>query len=196
MSAPTRPKAKSTNVSDGAPAGEPSDHSAADNTQYLTFLLDRELFAIGILAIKEIIGYGDVTVVPLMPEFIRGVINLRGSVVPVIDLAARFRRKPAPTTKRTCVIIVEIGSEGARHVVGVIVDAVNEVLDIPASEIEPAPEFGAKIRTDFIRGLGKVNGRFVILLEMDHVLSIEEMSTLASAKMEAEIPSDNAGSGR
>jgi purine-binding chemotaxis protein CheW len=166
---------------------------SAENAQYLTFMLDRELFAIGILAIKEIIGYGNVTIVPMMPDFVRGVINLRGAVVPVIDLAMRFQRKPAPLTKRTCIVITEVGAEGARHVVGVVVDAVNEVLDIPASEIEPAPTFGAKIRADFIRGLGKVSGRFVILLDMDHVLSVEEMSTLASAEMGTGLSPEAAG---
>ena len=191
MSVPTNPKATGASPS---LAGERRP-VAGDNMQYLTFLLDREVFAIGILAIKEIIGLGEITVVPMMPDFIRGVINLRGAVVPVVDLAARFQRPPALPTKRTCVVIVELGVESARHVVGIIVDAVNEVLDIPASEIEPAPTFGAKIRTDFIRGLGKVNGRFVILLDMDHVLSVDEMSALSGAKIGADLSSETAGPG-
>ncbi len=153
--------------------------AAAQPTQYLTFMLGGEMFAIGILAIKEIIEYGSLTSVPMMPECIRGVINLRGAVVPVMDLSARFGRKTTEVTKRTCIVIVEIDADGARHDVGVIVDAVNAVLDIPAGEIEPAPAFGARINTDFIDAMAKVDGRFVILLSVNHVLSMDEMSALS-----------------
>ena len=156
-----------------APSGEGSAETL--RTQYQTFMLDKEVFAIGILAIKEIIEYHNLTVVPMMPESIRGVINLRGAVVPVVDLAARFGRKPAELTKRTCIVIVERETEEERQVVGVIVDAVNQVLDILSSDIEPPPAFGAKIRTDFIHGLGKIDGKFVILLNVDHVLSMDEI---------------------
>ncbi len=96
-------------------------------------------------------------------------INLRGAVVPVVDLAVRFGRAAAPVTKRTRIVIVEVTANGERQVVGVVVDAVNEVLDIPASEIEPPPSFGARLRTDFIQGMGKVNNKFVILLDVNHV---------------------------
>lgn len=147
--------------------------------QYLTFMLSGEVFAIGILSIKEIIEYGNLTEVPRMPEFIRGVINLRGAVVPVIDLGARFGKQATAVSRRTCIVIIEVLHEGEQQVVGVMVDAVNEVLDIPATEIEPAPSFGAKIRSDFIRGMGKVEGKFVIILDVDHVLSLDEMSSLA-----------------
>lgn len=148
-------------------------------SQYLTFMLGGEVFAIGILAIKEIIEYGNLTEVPRMPDFIRGVINLRGAVVPVIDLGSRFGKQPSNVSRRTCIVIVEVQHEEDQHVVGVMVDAVNEVLDIPAGEIEPPPSFGAKIRADFIQGMGKVDGKFVILLDVDHVLSMKEMSSLA-----------------
>ena len=147
--------------------------------QYLTFMLSGEVFAIGILSIKEIIEYGQLTEVPRMPASIRGVINLRGSVVPVIDLAARFGKAPSNVSRRTCIVIIEIEHENEHQVVGVMVDAVNEVLDIPACEIEPAPSFGARIRADFIRGMGKVEGKFVIILNVDNVLSLEEMAELA-----------------
>ena len=142
-------------------------------------MLTGEVFAIGILSIKEIIEYGNLTEVPRMPDFIRGVINLRGSVVPVIDLGARFGKHATEVSRRTCIVIIEIEHEGEQHVVGVMVDAVNEVLDIPATEIEPAPSFGAKIRSDFIHGMGKVDGKFVIILNVDMVLSMDEISTLA-----------------
>ena len=117
----------------------------------------------------------------MMPDCVRGVINLRGAVVPVMDLLARFGRAPSPVTKRTCIVIVEVEAEGERQVIGVVVDAVNEVLDIALADIEPAPAFGARIRTDFIHGMGKVRGKFVILLNVDHVLSLDDLGTLADA---------------
>jgi len=150
-------------------------------SQYLTFLLGGEMFAIPILNIKEIIEYGSLTTVPMMPAFIRGVINLRGSVVPVVDLAVRFGRKAAQVTKRTCVVIIEIESGDEKQDVGVVVDSVSEVLEIPRTEVEQAPSFGAKIRADFIRGMGKINGKFVIILAVNHVLSIDEMAMLGQA---------------
>lgn len=150
-----------------------------EGQQYLTFSLGQEMFAVGILNIREIIEYGSVTTVPMMPTFVRGVINLRGSVVPVIDLAARFGRPPCEITRRSCIVIVELESEGERQELGVVVDAVSEVLEIPDTEIEPAPAFGAKIRTDFIAGMGKVNDHFVILLNMNNVLAVEEIAMLA-----------------
>jgi purine-binding chemotaxis protein CheW len=156
-----------------------TDIVSEEQQQYLTFMLGGEIFAIGILRIKEIIEYGQLTEVPRMPEFIRGVINLRGSVVPVIDLGARFGKQPSNISRRTCVVIIEIEHESEQQVVGVMVDAVNEVLDIPPEQVEPAPNFGANIRADFIQGMGKVEGKFVIILNVNHVLSLDEMSTLA-----------------
>jgi purine-binding chemotaxis protein CheW len=149
--------------------------------QYLTFMLAGETFAIGILAIKEIIEYGSLTEVPMMPACVRGVINLRGAVVPVMDLLARFGRTPSAVSKRTCIVIVELQAGDERQVVGVVVDAVNEVLDIAPADIEPPPAFGARIRTDFIQGMGKVRGKFVILLNVDHVLSMDDMLALSAA---------------
>jgi purine-binding chemotaxis protein CheW len=157
--------------------------------QYLTFMLAGETFAIGILAIKEIIEYNSLTEVPMMPACVRGVINLRGAVVPVMDLLARFGRTPSAVSKRTCIVIVELSAGGERQVIGVVVDAVNEVLDIDAADIEPAPAFGARIRTDFIQGMGKVKGKFVILLNVDHVLSLDEISNLADVAHAAALPS-------
>ena len=142
-------------------------------SQYLTFMLGGEAFAIGILAIKEIIEYGHLTEVPMMPASVRGVINLRGAVVPVMDLQARFGRPASAVTKRTCIVIVETGDAEDGQVIGVVVDAVNEVLDLPAADIEPPPSFGAAIRSDFIHGMGKIKGRFVILLDVDKVLSLD-----------------------
>lgn len=152
--------------------------SQQDDNQYLTFLLGGEMFSIGILNIKEIIEYGQLTEVPMMPSFVRGVINLRGRVVPVIDLSVRFGRETTDITKRTCIVIIEIANEAERQDIGVVVDAVSEVLEIPRSEIEPPPSFGAKIRVDFISGMGKVSGRFVIILDVDKVLAVDELAML------------------
>ena len=161
--------------------------AAETPSQYLTFALGSEMFAVGILNVKEIIEYGNLTEIPMMPTFIRGVINLRGSVVPVIDLAARFGGKSTEAGRRTCVVIVEVNDEEARHDIGIMVDAVSEVLDIPGSEIEPPPTFGARIRADFIFGMGKVAGKFVIILNINKVLSIEEIAELTGTEAAAEL---------
>ena len=161
---------------------------AAQAQQYLTFTLGSDMFAVGTLSVKEIIEYGQLTAVPMMPSFIRGVINLRGAVVPVVDLAARFGRAAAELTRRTCIVIVEVpGEDGQQQDIGVVVDAVSAVLEIAPSEIEPAPSFGARIRADFMAGMGKVNGRFVILLEVGKVLSVDDIATLATAAGLAEV---------
>jgi purine-binding chemotaxis protein CheW len=146
--------------------------------QYLTFTLGGEMFAVAILNVKEIIEYGSVTEIPMMPGFIRGVINLRGAVVPVIDLSCRFGGKSTQVARRTCIVIVELEQDDQKHDLGVMVDAVSEVLEIASGEIEPPPSFGAKIRTDFISGMGKVNGNFVIILDVGRVLSVEEIAML------------------
>ena len=152
----------------------------SETQQFLTFTLGSEMFAVGTLSVKEIIEYGQLTEVPMMPGFIRGVINLRGAVVPVVDLSARFGRSATQITRRTCIVIIEVPTGEEKHDIGVVVDTVSEVLEIPAGEIEPAPTFGAKIRTDFIQGMGKVGGKFVILLDVGRVLSVDEISSLAS----------------
>jgi purine-binding chemotaxis protein CheW len=154
---------------------------APEQQQYLTFQVANEAFALGILSIREIIGFGKLTEVPQMPEFVRGVINLRGAVVPVIDLSARFGKGATAVTRRTCVVIAEVPAGGATQVMGVMVDAVNEVLDIPDAEVEPAPAFGSRVRSDFIRGMGKVEGQFVIVLDIERVLSMDEVTALAAA---------------
>jgi len=160
-------------IAQGAAAAAPGP------AQYLTFMLGGEVFAIGILAIKEIIEYSGLTTVPLMPDCIRGVINLRGAVVPVMDLAARFGRPVKETTKRTCIVIVETYGDEGQQVIGILVDAVNAVQEIAPDQIEPAPAFGAKIRTDFIAGMGKVQGKFVILLDIEQVLAAIDADDLA-----------------
>lgn len=158
--------------------------SAMETSQYLTFMLAGETFALGILNIKEIIEYGALTTVPMMPIFIRGVINLRGRVVPVIDLAARFGREPTRVARRTSIVIIEIGiAEGAQNggdlqEIGIMVDAVNEVIEIDVDEIRPPPAFGAGVQPEFIHGMAQSDSGFVIVLDLNHVLSIDEFVAL------------------
>jgi purine-binding chemotaxis protein CheW len=155
-----------------------------ESSQYLTFSLADELFAVGILAIKEIIQYGQLTSVPLMPPYIRGVINLRGAVVPVIDLYARFRHGSANVGKRTCIVILEVIHEGESNDIGIMVDAVSAVIDIAADQIEPAPTFGSSVRTDFIQGMGKVNDQFVIILDVERTFSVDELAEIGAVLAE------------
>ncbi|MCC2868630.1 chemotaxis protein CheW [Accumulibacter sp.] len=184
---PARPAANA--VARRASTALQAQQTAAESPQqYLTFVLGGEMFAVGILNVKEIIEYGQLTEIPMMPAFIRGVINLRGAVVPVIDLAARFGGAQSQAGKRTCIVIVEVSENEFRHDIGIMVDAVSEVIEIPASDIEPPPSFGARIRADFIHGMGKVAGKFVILLNIVKVLSIDEIAMLA------QVAGDHAGS--
>jgi purine-binding chemotaxis protein CheW len=147
--------------------------------QYLSFRLGEETFGLGILAVREIIEYGGVTDVPMMPPCVRGVINLRGAVVPVLDLAARFGRAPGTIGRRSCIVIVESGTPPEQQVLGLLVDAVNAVLDIDAGQIEPPPSFGAGLRNDFISGIGKAHGKFVILINLEAVLNVPEIAAMA-----------------
>ncbi len=170
----------------------PGGHAGSEAQQYLTFTLGGEMFAVGILNVKEIIEYGNLTQIPMMPPFIRGVINLRGAVVPVVDLAARFGNAPSAVQRRTCIVIAEVVQDDARHDIGIMVDAVSEVIEIAATEIEPPPSFGARIRADFIAGMGKVAGQFVIILEIQKVLSVDEMALLTDTGQTTQEPAETA----
>lgn len=129
-------------------------------------------------AVKEIIETPSVTRVPMTPDYIRGVINLRGSVVPVIDLGARLGRGPIVLTKRSCIVLVEVRVGDEAHVLGMLVDEVKNILEIARDDIKPPPEFGSEIRTDFIEAMGRVDDVFVIILSVDHVLSLQELAAL------------------
>jgi purine-binding chemotaxis protein CheW len=154
-------------------------------TQFLTFWLGEEVFGMDIRSVREIIQCGPMTTLPLMPGFVRGVINLRGAVVPVIDLHARFGRPAARIGKKTCIVIFESQRSGEQAELGLLVDAVSEVIKIAAAQIEPPPDFGSTVRRDFIRGMGKVAGRFVIILEPDRALDVNEMAGLCEAAQAA-----------
>jgi purine-binding chemotaxis protein CheW len=158
---------------------------AAAGGQYLTFALGEEVFAMNIGHVREIIQYGPMTTVPLMPSFLRGMINLRGSVVPVIDLQARFGRGKAAIGKKSCNVIFDATRGGERLELGLLVDAVSAVITIPDDQIEAPPNFGSSVRRDFINGMGKVGGRFVIILEADKALDVDEMSQLCDAAQDA-----------
>jgi purine-binding chemotaxis protein CheW len=156
------------------------NENVSDVQQFLTFVLNDETYGVGILHIREIIEYDNLTVVPLMPDFISGVINLRGNVVPVVNLARRFEHEPNEIGKRTSIIIIDIkDTEGEGVEVGMVVDIVNEVIELASSDIAAAPTFGAKIRTEFIQGMGKIGDKLMILLDVNHVLSITELSDLS-----------------
>lgn len=151
--------------------------SDASSRQYLTFTLASESFAVLIEHVREIIEFSGLTTIPLMPAFLRGVINLRGAVVPVIDLQSRFGRSETEINRRTCVVIVElVGNDNPS--IGIMVDTVNEVVTVERHKLEAKPSFGTKIRDDFIEGILNLDGRFVIALDIQQVLSIDEMAAL------------------
>ena len=144
--------------------------------QFLTFQMGPEEYGINILNVKEIIGYSQVTKIPMVPEYVLGVMNVRGNVVPVVDLAPRFGSLTSPITKLTCIVIVEIEEGEDVTDIGILVDSVEDVVDISKEDVESAPGFGAKLRADFISGIGKIGDRFVILLNIDRVLDLNELS--------------------
>lgn len=146
--------------------------------KYLTFSLDEEEYGIGILRVKEIIGMMPITSVPRTPKFVKGVINLRGKVIPVMDLRLKFNMGEIPYTDRTCIIVVEIGSDNTTVLIGIVVDAVSEVLNIQGEEIEDTPAFGTQLNTDYILGMAKTNGGVKILLNIDRVLSTQEIQAI------------------
>jgi len=149
--------------------------------KYLTFTMANEEYGIGILKVKEIIGMMPITTVPQTPEFVKGVINLRGKVIPVVDLRLMFGMVSIDYTERTCIIVVEIEEQSGTVMIGIVVDAVSEVLNIKAEEIEDTPTFGTKLNTDYILGMAKMEGSVKILLDIDRVLSAEEVAVLEKA---------------
>lgn len=145
------------------------------STQYLTFQLAEEVYALDIGKVREVLDYTTVTSVPRTPDFMRGVINLRGSVVPVVDLKVKFGMRSTEKTVNTCVIIAEVSVDGDTTVLGCLADSVQEVLDLGAGSISAAPKIGTRLRTEFIKGLGKRDERFIILLDIDKVFSAAEL---------------------
>jgi len=149
--------------------------------KYLTFTLGNEEYGIGILKIKEIIGMMPITAVPQTPDFVKGVINLRGKVIPVVDLRLRFGMEEMEYNERTCIIVVEIEGQSGNVIIGIVVDSVSEVLNIKGEEIEDTPTFGTRLNTDYILGIAKMSGGVKILLDIDRVLTSEEIEILDKA---------------
>ena len=153
--------------------------------QYLTFFLADEEYAIGIQRVKEIIEYTAITKVPKVPEWIRGVINLRGNVVPVVDLAVRFGLAERPVTKTTCIVVVEMKQDSERTVMGVVADAVNQVIELSPKDIEEPPAFGTRVRLEYLFGMGKLGQKFALILNIDSVLNATELLTVSSVQTAA-----------
>ena len=149
-----------------------------ETNQYLTFMLDQEVYGLGIAKVREVLDKMAITKVPKTPDFMRGVINVRGGVVPVVDLRVKFGMSPTPQTVNTCIIIVEIIMEGESTILGALADKVEEVLDLDPEQIEPAPRIGTRLRTDFIKGMGKRDEQFIIILDIDRVFSSEELASV------------------
>ncbi|MSN25083.1 MAG: chemotaxis protein CheW [Geobacter sp.] len=144
-------------------------------TQYLTFVLDEEVFAVDVARVREILELNNITKVPQVPDFMRGVINLRGCVVPVIDLRLKFGMQETAQTVNTCIIVVEVEMDGESIVLGALADSVQEVIEMESSQIEAAPHIGTHLNTEFIRGMGKHDGGFVMILDIDRVFSGAEL---------------------
>jgi purine-binding chemotaxis protein CheW len=147
-----------------------------ETTQYLTFKLGEEVFALDISKVREVLDFTSITKVPRTPEFMRGVINLRGSVVPVVDIRLKFGMSRTEKTVNTCIIIVEVNVDGESIILGTLADSVQEVLDLDPGQIEPAPKIGTRLRTEFIKGMGKRDAGFIIILDVDRIFSAEELT--------------------
>ncbi|PKK89880.1 MAG: chemotaxis protein CheW [Candidatus Wallbacteria bacterium HGW-Wallbacteria-1] len=159
-------------------SGESKSKIMAQPGKYLTFQLAGEIYGLEILKVQEIIGLMKVTRVPLAPGFVRGVINLRGKVIPVVDLRLKFSMDMKEDTDRTCIIVVQVSGTSGNIIMGIIVDEVSEVMDIAASQLEPAPSFGSSVDTAFILGIGKVGDRVVMLLDVNRVLTGDEIAMM------------------
>jgi len=151
-------------------------------TQYLTFKLDDEVFALDISKVREVLDFTNITKVPHTPAFMRGVINLRGSVVPVVDLRLKFGMSKTEQTVNTCIIITEVTVDNETTILGALADSVQEVLDLESNNIEPAPKIGIRLNTAFIKGMGKQHDKFIIILDIDKVFSIEELTQVQSGQ--------------
>lgn len=161
-----------------------------ETTQYLTFELDNEVFALDIGQVREVLDFTTLTRVPRTPEFMRGVINLRGSVVPVVDLRLKFGMSRTEKTVNTCVIIVEVTLDGETTILGALADSVQEVLDLGPDHIEPAPKIGTRLNTEFIKGMGKRDNKFIIILDIDKVFSISEIAMVQATQIDTRAGSE------
>jgi purine-binding chemotaxis protein CheW len=158
--------------------------SINDTRQYLTFQLGDEVFGIDVSHVREILEFTTVTKVPKTPDYMKGVINLRGSVVPVLDMRLKFGLTETEKTVNTCIIVVEVSFEGEHTVIGALVDSVQEVFELDPDQIEPAPKIGMQLKTEFIKGMGKRDERFIIILDVDRVFTVEELTALSQGDID------------
>ena len=165
-----------------------NDMLIKDAAQYLTFKLAEEMFALDVVQVREILDMTAITKVPRSPDFMRGVINVRGSVVPVVDMRMKFDMPATENTLNTRIVVMEITMEGEVTVLGAMVDSVHDVKEINPDEIEPAPRIGSKYRTEFIKGIGKQDELFVIILDIDHIFSSDELAMVLEP--ETDLPSE------
>src|SRR6202047_3911957 len=163
--------------------------------QHLTFMIGGEEFAVSLLKVKEIIEYDTITEVPKTPEWVRGVINLRGSVVPVIDLAVKFGQSPSVAGKLTCIVITEVECEGEATVMGVMLDSVRQVIDLKPQEIEEPPTFGTRVKVDYLLGMARAGKKFCLILDTEKVLSTDELLELPDSVVEPDNPEPGDASG-
>jgi purine-binding chemotaxis protein CheW len=150
--------------------------------QYLTFKLGDEVFATDVAKVREVLDFTSITKIPRTPDFMSGVINLRGNVVPVVDLRLCFEMSKTEKTVNTCVVVVEMLLDGESTVIGALADSVEEVIDLEPEQIQPAPKIGTQIRTDFIKGMGKRDHQFIMILDIDRIFSAEELSAVRGAE--------------
>jgi len=158
--------------------------SINDIRQYLTFKLSDEVFALDVSNVREILEFTDITKVPKTPNFMRGVINLRGSVVPVVDMRIKFGMTATEKTINTCIIVVEVDFEGENTILGALVDSVQEVFELEPEEIEPPPKIGTGLNTEFIKGMGKKEDKFIIILDIDKLFSLQELTVVTGVEQE------------
>ncbi len=161
--------------------------SITETTQYLSFKLGEEIFAVDVAQVREILDVITITKVPQTPDFMQGVINLRGSVVPVMDMRLKFGMPPTERTVNTCIIVMEVIQDGETMVLGSLADSVQEVLDLEPDQIEPAPRIGTRLRSDFIKGMGKHDERFIIILDIDRIFNAGELELIAGTLSDEEL---------
>lgn len=154
-----------------------------ETRQYLTFKLGNEIFATDVAKVREVLDFTNITEIPRTPEFMSGVINLRGSVVPVVDLRLCLEMSKTERTRNTCIVVVEVMLDNEATIIGALADSVEEVIDLEPDQIQPAPRIGTQIRTDFIKGMGKRDNQFIMILDIDRVFSAEEMATIRAPEV-------------
>lgn len=162
-----------------------SKHAINEVRQYLTFKLGNEIFGIDVAKVREVLDFTTITEIPKTPEFMSGVINLRGGVVPVVDLRLCFHMSKTERTVNTCIVVVEVLLGGEATVIGALADSVEEVIDLEPDQIQPAPRIGTQVRTDFIKGMGKREAQFIMILDIDRVFSAEELSAVRATESNA-----------